>query len=93
MCGFTRCDAVWNEVIKDMVGVIVVEDRMRETRFRWFRYVLGRDTNDTSRRCERLEIDAFNRRRGRLKKYWTEVIMQDLKKLQLTEYLNLDRKV
>ncbi|KAF3639179.1 putative carboxylesterase 1-like [Capsicum annuum] len=45
------------------------------------------------RRCERLALDDFRRRRGRPKKYWREVIRRDMEQLQLTEDMTLDRKV
>lgn len=45
------------------------------------------------RRCERLALDGFRRRRGRLKKYWRKVIRHDVEQLQLTEDMTLDRKV
>ena len=45
------------------------------------------------RRCERLALDGFRRRRGRPKKYWREVIRHDMEQLQLTEDITLDRKV
>ena len=36
---------------------------------------------------------VFRRGRGRPKKYWVEVIRQDMEQLQLTEDMTLDRKV
>ncbi|KAF3643662.1 putative methyltransferase PMT21 [Capsicum annuum] len=44
------------------------------------------------RRCERLALDGFRRGRGRPKKYWGEVIRQDMEQLQLTEDMTLDKK-
>ena len=38
-------------------------------------------------------MDGFRRGRGRPKKYWGEVIRQDMTQLQLTEDMTLDRKV
>ncbi|KAF3637214.1 putative transcriptional regulator ATRX-like [Capsicum annuum] len=43
-------------------------------------------------RCETLAMDDFRRGRGRLKKYWREVIRHDMEQLQLTEHMTLDRK-
>ncbi|KAF3644491.1 Phospholipid-transporting ATPase 2 [Capsicum annuum] len=36
MCGLTRSDRVRNELIREKVGVALVEDKMREVRLRWF---------------------------------------------------------
>nr|XP_009784653.1 PREDICTED: uncharacterized protein LOC104233044 [Nicotiana sylvestris] len=67
MYGHTRKDQVRNEVIRDKVGVAPVEDKLRESRLRWFRHVKRRDINVPVRRCERLTIARQMRGRGRLK--------------------------
>ncbi|KAG5629018.1 hypothetical protein H5410_000735 [Solanum commersonii] len=78
MCGHTRSDKIRNEVIREKVGVASVVDKLREVRqMVWT--------------CE--EAGAAPRRgRGRPKKYWGEVIRQDLVQLHLTEDMTLDRK-
>ncbi|XP_060175999.1 uncharacterized protein LOC132606488 isoform X2 [Lycium barbarum] len=93
MCGHTRSDRIRNEAIRDKVGVASVEDKMREMRLRWFGHVKRRDIDAPVRRCERLAMDGFRRGRGRPKKYWGEVIRQDMTQLQLTEDMTLDRRV
>ncbi|KAF3645330.1 putative pre-mRNA-processing factor 6-like [Capsicum annuum] len=93
MCGLTRGDRVRNENIREKVGVTPVECKMREARLRWFGHVKRRGVDAPVRRCERLALDGFKRGRGRPKKYWGEVIRRDMKQLQLTEDMTLDRKV
>ncbi|XP_060169387.1 agamous-like MADS-box protein AGL8 homolog isoform X2 [Lycium barbarum] len=93
MCGNTRSDRIRNEVIRNKVGVASVEDKMREARLRWFGHVMRRDTNAPVRRCERLVMDVFRRDRDRPKKYWGEVIRQDMAHLKLTEDMTLDMRV
>ncbi|KAF3643040.1 Lysine--tRNA ligase [Capsicum annuum] len=93
MCGLTRGDRVKNEIIREKVRVTSMEDKMREGRLRWFGHVMRRGTDAPVRRCERLALDDFRRRRGRLKKYWREVIRHDMEQLQLTEDMTLDRKL
>ncbi|KAF3637054.1 UDP-glucose:glycoprotein glucosyltransferase [Capsicum annuum] len=93
MCGFTRADRVRNEIIREKVGVVSVEDKMREVRLRWFGHVMRRGMDAPVRRCERLALDGFKRGRDRPKKYWREVIKRDMEQLQLTEDMTLDRKV
>ena len=39
MCDYTRSDRIKNEVIREKVGVVLIEDKMRETRVRWFDHV------------------------------------------------------
>ncbi|PHT48029.1 hypothetical protein CQW23_12237 [Capsicum baccatum] len=92
MCGLTKWDGFRNEIIRDKVGVASVEDKMREGRLRWFGHVMRRGADAPVRRCERLALDDFRRRRGRPNKYWREVIRHDMEQLQLTEDMTLDRK-
>jgi len=39
MCGHTRLDKIKNVVIRERVGVAPLEDKLRETRLRWFGHV------------------------------------------------------
>ncbi|XP_070050863.1 uncharacterized protein [Nicotiana tomentosiformis] len=93
MCSPTRIDKIRNKDIQDRVGVASVEDKMREARLRWFGQVKRRNTDAPVRRCERLASGGLKRGRVRPKKYWGEVISQDLALLQLTEDMTFDRKV
>ncbi|XP_070008739.1 uncharacterized protein [Nicotiana sylvestris] len=87
-------DRIRNEAIWDRVGVASVEDKMRKSRLRWFEHVKRRSIDALIRRCERLAMESSLRRgRGRPKKYWGEVIRQDMALLQLTENMTLDRRV
>ena len=36
MCGFMRIDRIRNGVIRDLAKVVPIEDKMIETRLRWF---------------------------------------------------------
>ncbi|KAG5594321.1 hypothetical protein H5410_035553 [Solanum commersonii] len=92
MCGHTRSDKIRNEVIREKVGVASVVDKLREARLRWFGHVRRRGADAPVRRCEGLVVEDTRRGRGRPKKYWGEVIRQDLAQLHLTEDMTLDRK-
>ncbi|KAF3651248.1 Phosphoribosylaminoimidazole carboxylase, chloroplastic [Capsicum annuum] len=92
MCGFTRADRVRNEIIREKVGVVSVEDKIREVRLRWFGHVMRRGTDASVCRCKSLVLDGFKQGRCRPKKYWREVIRRDMELLQLTEDMTLDRK-
>nr|XP_016502030.1 PREDICTED: uncharacterized protein LOC107820285 [Nicotiana tabacum] len=85
ICWHTRRDKFRNEVIRHKVGVAPVEDKMRELRLRWFEHVQRRSVNAPVRMCERLAVVGLRRGRRILKKYWGEVIRQDIALLQLTE--------
>ena len=36
MCGFTRLDRIRNEVIREKLGVAPTEEKLKETKLRWF---------------------------------------------------------
>ncbi|XP_070019956.1 uncharacterized protein [Nicotiana sylvestris] len=78
MCGCTKRDRIKNEAIRNRVGVASIEDKMRESRLIWFTHVKRRSIVAPVRRCERLAVESFRRGRGRPKKYWEEVIRQDM---------------
>ena len=60
MCGYTRLDRIRNVVIREQVGVAPLEDKLRETRLRWFGHV-------KRRRCEAIDLSHYRRGRGRPK--------------------------
>ncbi|XP_070021990.1 uncharacterized protein [Nicotiana sylvestris] len=93
MCGHTRLDKIRNEDIREKVGVTPMDDKMQEARLRWFRHVRRRSIDIPVRRCERLTLAGTRRGRGWPKKYWGEVIRQDMTRLQISEDMALDRKV
>ena len=75
----------WIElVIRDLVKVASIEDKMRETRLRWFGHV-KRSVDDPVRRYE------GKRGRGQPKKSLDEVIREDLKVVGLADDLVQDR--
>ncbi|PHU20424.1 Cyclin-B2-4 [Capsicum chinense] len=90
--GLTRGDRVRNEIVQEKVGVVSMEDTMREGMLRWFEHVMRRGTDAPVRRCERLALDSFRRSKGRPKKYWRKVLKHDMEQLRLTEDMTLDRK-
>ncbi|XP_070013898.1 uncharacterized protein [Nicotiana sylvestris] len=69
ICGCTGRDRIKNEAIRDRVRVASVEDRMQESRLRWFGHVKRRSIDAHVRRCERLAMESLRRGRGRPKKY------------------------
>ncbi|XP_019236372.1 PREDICTED: RNA-directed DNA polymerase from mobile element jockey-like, partial [Nicotiana attenuata] len=86
-------DKIQNEDIRERVGVAPVDDKMREARLRWFGHVWRRSLDAPVRRCERLTLAGTRRGRGRPRKYWGEVIRQDMARLQIFEDMALDRNM
>jgi len=93
MCGYTRIDRIRNGVIRDLVKVAPIGDKLREIRLRWFGHVKRRSVDAPVRRCERISIPKGRRGRGRPKKNLNVVIREDLKVVGLTEDMAQDRKL
>ncbi|XP_070018082.1 uncharacterized protein [Nicotiana sylvestris] len=93
MCGNTRMDKIKNEDIREKVSVAPIDDKMRETRLRWFGHVQRRSLDAPIRRCEQLALVGTRRGRGKPRKYWGEVIRWDMARLQISEDMTLDRKL
>ena len=92
MCGQSRSDKVRNEIFREKLEVAPVAKKIREARLRWFGHVQRRSVDAPVRRYERIVLGDSQRGRGRPKKYWGEVIRHDMKTLNLTEDMTLDRK-
>nr|XP_016440806.1 PREDICTED: uncharacterized protein LOC107766524 [Nicotiana tabacum] len=93
MCRYTRKDKIRNKVITDKVEVASMEDKLRESRLRWFGHVKRRDIDAPMRGCERLSMAGLRNKRDSPKKYWGDVVKQDMILLQLIEDMTHDRKV
>ena len=52
MCGFTRLDGIRNDVIRSLAKVAPTEEKMRESRLRWFVHVKRRSVVAPVRRSE-----------------------------------------
>jgi len=67
-------DKISNGVIRDLVKVVPIGDKMRETRLRWFGHVKRRSVDAPMRRCDMINIPEDKRGRRRLKKSLDEMI-------------------
>jgi len=92
ICGHMRLDKIRNEVIRGKIGVVSIEDKIREVRLRWFGHLKGRSGDAPVRRCETIECLDYRRSRGRPKKSWSEVVRHNLRTLGLVEDMTQDRK-
>ena len=93
MYGFTRIDRVRNGVIRNLAKVAPIEEKIRESRLRWFGHVKRRSTVAPVRRCEFIALPDGKRGRGRPKKSLDEVIREDLIVVGLSEDLAQDRRL
>jgi len=93
MCGYTRLDRIRNAVIREWVGVTPLEDKMRETRLRWFGHDKRRSRSAPVRRCEAIHLLHCRRGRGRPKMSWNEVVRSDMKSKGLTKDMAQDKNL
>ena len=70
ICGYTRLDKIMNEVIRDLVKVAPIGDRMRESRLRWFGHVKRRSVDAPVRRCETIIIPTVTKGEVDQKRVW-----------------------
>ncbi|PKA49222.1 ataxia telangiectasia mutated family protein [Apostasia shenzhenica] len=78
MCGYTRSDRMRNEYIRKKVDVAPIEDKLRESRLRWFGHLNRRPIEAPIRKIELLDFAHVQRGRGRPKKTRQETIWSDL---------------
>jgi len=86
MCGYKRLDRLRNETIRETTGVAPIEDKLRESRLRWFGHAKRRSVDAPVRRCESINLLSCKSGRGQSKKSWREVIRYDLKFIGLMEW-------
>ena len=72
-----------NKVIREIAKVTPTEDKMRETRLRWFGHVKRKSVDVLVRKCEKISTLAGRRDRAWPKKCLGKVIREDLKVVRL----------
>lgn len=85
MCGHTRLDKIRNECIRNKVGVVTIEDKLREWRLRWFGHVMRRPREAPVRKVEDIKILGRKKGRGRPRLTWRRVVQYDMKDLNISE--------
>ncbi|PKA52388.1 ataxia telangiectasia mutated family protein [Apostasia shenzhenica] len=80
-----------NEYIRKKIGVAPIEDKLRESRLRWFGHLNRRPIEAPVRKIELLDFAHVQRERGRQKKTWQETIKSDLSYLDLDKNMVTDR--
>ena len=66
-------DRIRNMVVRERVGVVPLEDKMRETRLRWFGHIKRRSLSGPVRKCEAIHLPHCRRGRRRPKLSWNGV--------------------
>ncbi|XP_076887649.1 uncharacterized protein LOC143537863 [Bidens hawaiensis] len=83
MCGHTRLDRITNEVFREQLGVVIICEKIKEGRLRWYGHVKRRQVITPVRAVETLNVEG-RRGRGRAKLTWDERIRPDLLELHLS---------
>ncbi|KAL6535707.1 hypothetical protein OROHE_012551 [Orobanche hederae] len=89
-CGRTLLDKIPNGVFRNVLEVAPISAKVREGRLRWFGHVRRRQASAPVRRVESLLVEG-GRRRGRPRRTWEEQLRLDLKALNLSEAMTVDR--
>ena len=76
VCGKTLKDKMNNEKIREMTGVVRLEEFLREKRLRWLRHVERMDEERGPVKALLLEVNGT--KKGRPKKRWKEVVECDM---------------
>jgi len=93
MCGYTKLDRIRNVVIRERVGVTLLEEKMTQTRLRWFGHVKRKSVSAPVRRWEVIDLLQCRRGRGRPQMSWNAVIRSDIKCMGLLEDMVQDRNM
>ena len=91
MCGKSRKDKIRNDAIRARLGVASIDDKMRESRLRWFGHVRKRLVSAPVRKCESVEDGGQRKGRGKPLTTWVRVIERDMEIVDLDEQVTLDR--
>ena len=86
-------DEIRNGVIRSLAEVAPIDEKMRESRLRWFDHVKRRSVAAPVRRCKLIVPPGGKRGRGRPKKSLEEVVRDDLRVVGLTEDMTQDRSL
>jgi hypothetical protein len=84
-------DRVWNDDIRDRLGVAPIEEKLVQHRLRWLGHVQRRPSEAPVRCGVLSQANNVRRGRGRLKLTWREAIKRDLKAWDIPRDLCLNR--
>ncbi len=83
MCGVSLRERKTSAELREWIGVEAVGDVMRRNRLRWFGHVERSLQDDWVKKCGMLEVEG-RKPRGRPKKTWMEVVVDDMRRMGLT---------
>ena len=90
--GVTRKDKIRNEHIRSTVNVERLGMKMRKGRLRWYGHVMRRDQEYVGRKMMEMELPG-NRKRGRPKRSFLDIVKEDMEEVGAKETDIEDRKM
>ena len=88
--GVTRMDKIRNDYIRGTAQVGKFGEKTREARLRWYGHLRRKDDGYIGRRMLRMELPG-NRKRGRPKRRFMDVVKEDMAEVEVTEEDTVDR--
>ena len=82
--GVTRMEKIRNEYIRGTAQVGRFGEKAREARLRWYGHVLRKDDGYIGKRMLRMELPG-NRKRGRPKRRFMDVVKEDMAEVEVKE--------
>ena len=89
--GVTRKDYKKNIFIHEELGIVSIENKMRENCLKWYEHVLMRHSDVIVRKDKIINISGMRSGRGRSKKTLIETISKYLRTLNLTKHMTFFR--
>jgi hypothetical protein len=74
----TREDRIRNEYVRGSIGVVLIVNKIRENRLRWFGHVMRREETKAVKVVMKMNVEG-KRERGKLKKRWLDMIKNDMR--------------
>ena len=90
ICGHTRMDRVWNDEIRDHLGVAPIEEKLVQHRLRWFGHVQRRPPEAPMHSGIIRWNNEVKRGRGRPHLTWEEAVKRDLRDRNIMREVALD---
>ena len=87
MCKVTRKDRKRNTFIREQLGIISIENKMRKNRLRQYEHMLRKPPDAVVRISEMINISDTKKDRRRPKKILIETINKDISTLNLTKHM------
>ena len=89
-CGVTRRDRIRNEFIRGSLKIAPISTKVKESRLRWYGHLRRRPEDHPTRRM--MELDPPGpRKRGRPKLRWLDCVRRDMRMMNLTDEIALNR--